>query len=263
MDQELMEREEQGSGKRTAAKKTGEPGLGRWAWRHKKPLAVLALVLAVVLLAGFLRASWGRQREMTRQMELQKDLIEALQKEAREDEDEGFVHEGAPEITSQQISEELSSLKELVTKEYLYTNADKYENQNQVTIRNWDINIPLTGKSFLLAYDGRIKAGVDLSRAEIQVDEERRTITVTLPPSEILSHEIFEDDIRVFDEKDSIFNKITIDNYNEFVAEQKTVMEQKATDMGLLTGADREARGSVNAFLSMMPGMDSYWLDVR
>lgn len=227
--------------------------------RHWGLVAAALLILTAVLLSR----SWARQRELSRQMELQEELIEALQKNAPEEEDEGLIHEAEPVITSQQISQELNSLKELVTKEYIYTNADKYENQNQVTIRNWDINIPLTGKSFLLAYDGRIKAGVDLSRAEILVDEEKKTVTVTLPASEILSHEIFEDQIRVFDEKDSIFNKITIDNYNEFVSEQKAVMEQRAVDMGLLTAADQEARGSVNAFLNMLPGMDGYWLDVR
>lgn len=232
--------------------------VGRLLRRHWGLAALVLLLLTAVLLGR----SWTRQRELSRQMALQEDLIAALQKEEPE-EDGGLVHEAEPLITGQQVREELASLQELVTKEYLYTNADQYQNQSQVTIRDWDINIPLTGKSFLLAYDGRIKAGVDLSRTEIQVDEERRTITVTLPASEILSHEIFEDDIRVFDEKDSLFNKITIDNYNEFVAEQKKVMEQKAVDLGLLTEADQEARSSVNAFLSIMPGMDSYWLDVR
>lgn len=235
---------------------------GSFLWRHKKPLAILVLVLAVVVMGAVLRSSWARQRELTRQLEAQEEILKALQK-AEPEEDEGLVHDAEPVITSRQVNEKLNSLKELVTKEYLYTNADKYENRSQVTIRNWDISLPLTGKSFLLAYDGRIKAGVDLSQAEIQVDEARKTVTVTLPASEILSHEIFEDQIRVFDEKDSLFNKITIDNYNEFVAEQKGVMEQKAVDMGLLSEADREARGSVSAFLGMMPGMDSYWLDVR
>lgn len=233
-------------------------GYAALLWRYRGPLALLVLVL----LAALLGRAWSRQRELTRQMELQEELIAALQKEEPEEE-EGLLHAGTPEITRRQVSEQLNSLRELVTKEYLYTNADKYENRNQVTIRDWDINVPLTTKRFLLAYDGRIKAGVDLSRAEILVDEERKTVTITLPASEILSHEIFEDQVRVFDEKDGLFNKITIDNYNEFVAEQKTVMEQRAIDMGLLDEADREARGNVNAFLSMMPGMDNYWLDVR
>lgn len=261
MEQELREREEQTAGEDRKPERDRARRAGSLLWRYKKPLAILVLVLAVAVLGMSLRSSRARQRDLERQL---KELEEIAKKqEADSEEDEGRIHEAEPVITSRQISEEMNSLRELVTKEYLYTNADKYENRNQVSIRNWDIDIPLTGKSFLLAYDGRIKAGVDLSRAEIQVDGERRSVTVTLPASEILSHVIFEDQIRVFDEKDSLFNKITIDNYNEFVAEQKAVMEQKAVDMGLLTEADREARSSVNAFLNMMPGMDSYWLDVR
>lgn len=177
--------------------------------------------------------------------------------------EEGFIKEGTPVITSQQVSTQINALKELVTKEYLYTNADRYENQNQVKIHKWDVNVPMTTKSFLLAYDGRIKAGVDLSKAQVDVDEEARTITITLPASEIVSHEIFEEDIRVFDEKDSIFNKITIENYNEFVSEQKLVMEQKAEERGLLTDADKEARSALKEFLLLMPGMDTYRLNIK
>ncbi len=246
---------------RQKPRKTGLSGK-ELLWKYKKPLAILVLVLAVILLAMFLRSSHARQKEMALQMQRQEELIEALQKNGPSEE-EGFIKEGTPVITSQQVSEQINSLKELVTKEYLYTNADKYENQNQVTIHKWDVNIPMTTKSFLLAYDGRIKAGIDLSKARINVDEDARTITITLPPSEITSHEIFEDDIRVFDEKDSIFNKITIENYNEFVSEQKLVMEQRAKDMGLLTDADEEGRDALRAFLLLMPGMDTYQLNIK
>lgn len=230
----------------------------RALWRHRGALAVLLLILLAVLLG----LAWSRQRELRQQLEWQGKLIETLQ-EGKAEEEEGMIHEGAPVITREQVREQVNSLEELVTREYLYTNADQYENQSQVTIRDWDINLPLTTKRFLLAYDGRIKAGVDLSRAEIQVDETARTVTVTLPESEILSHEIFEDQIRVFDEKDSIFNKITIDNYNEFVAEQKKVMEQRAVDMGLLTEAGKAARTELRAWLSLLPGMDTYRLELR
>ena len=97
----------------------------------------------------------------------------------------------------------------------------------------------------------------------IEVEEKSRRVTVILPKSKITSHEIFEDNIRVFDERDSVFNKITIENYNDFVASQKDSMEQRAIELGLLSSADNNAKNVVRTFLALIPGMDTYALTVK
>jgi hypothetical protein len=220
---------------------------------------IIGVAFVVAVVAGFIYQH-NKLKEQEDQLNQQLQLISDLQAEKAAAED-SIIEESTPTITSEQVSEELRDLDELVTMEYLYTNADKYE--NQLSVSEWNIDIPLTKKSFLLAYDGRIKAGVDLSGVDISVTEESREIVVTLPRSEIVSHEIFEDNIRVFDEKDNIFNKITIDNYNSFLSEQKTVMEEKAVEQGLLTSADENARTIVKSFLRLLPGMDTYTLTVQ
>ena len=55
-------------------------GYAALLWRYRGPLALLVLVLLAVLLGR----AWSRQRELTRQMELQEELIAALQKEEPE-----------------------------------------------------------------------------------------------------------------------------------------------------------------------------------
>ena len=72
----------------------------------------------------------------------------------------------------------------------------------------YGVKIPFTTKSFILTYDGTVKAGVDLDGAEVSVSG--TTVTITLPEAEILSHEIDEDSMEVFDEKTSIFNPFTV-----------------------------------------------------
>ncbi len=219
-------------------------------------LFVISVILGVVLFF-----SVQNQKEMEKKLALQEEMIISAESKAKEE--DSIIKEADPVITSKQISEELNAIQELVTTEYLYTNAGKYENNNQITLFDRDINIPLTKKSFLLAYDGRIKVGIDLSAVQIQIDEDSRKITVALPKSEITSHEIFEKDIRVYDESDGVFNKITIDNYNEFVSQQKEIMEQKAIDRGVLTSADQEAQTVIKSFLSKLPGMDTYTLVIQ
>lgn len=244
-----------------AETKKSEPKLWQKKWF---PWALAGVLLLVVGLAGWSSLSARtRQKELEAELQLQRETIEALRAQAGQEEDEGLIHEALPVITDSLISEQLNALRELVTTEYLYTNSGKYENQNQITIIGKDINIPFTGKRFIVAYDGRIKAGVDIGQAQIDIDEDARAITITLPKSEIISHETFEDTLVVLDETNNVFNPISIENYNEFVSEQKDSMEKKAIERGLLTNADAEAKLMVQSFLSQIPGIDTYQLTIQ
>lgn len=244
-----------------AETKKSEPKLWQKKWF---PWALAGVLLLVVGLAGWSSLSARtRQKELEAELQLQRETIEALRAQAGQEEDEGLIHEALPVITDSLISEQLNALRELVTTEYLYTNSGKYENQNQITIIGKDINIPFTGKRFIVAYDGRIKAGIDIGQTQIDIDEDARAITITLPKSEIISHETFEDTLVVLDETNNVFNPISIENYNEFVSEQKDSMEKKAIERGLLTNADAEAKLMVQSFLSQIPGIDTYQLTIQ
>lgn len=172
---------------------------------------------------------------------------------AKEEEDPG------PVITAELLGQQLRDAQELVSVEYLYTNMGKFE--NSIDFYGWQV--PFTEKSFIVSYDGVIKAGVDLGAMSIDVDEVDKSVTVALPESTIISHEISEDSLEVFDESKNIFNPITIDDYNGFTAEQKGAIEQRAIDNGLLTAAAEKARSTVRSLLSLMPGMEEYTLTVK
>lgn len=167
--------------------------------------------------------------------------------------------EAEPVITSDLLSEQLRSAQELVSVAYYYTNMGRFE--NQVDFYGW--KVPFTTKSFIVSYDGTIKAGVDLSQVQVEVDGMAMAVTVRLPESRILSHEIPEDSIEVFDESDNLFNRITIEDYTGFTLEQKEVMEQRAEEGGLLSSADEKARVAVKSLLTLMPGMEEYTLSVE
>lgn len=227
--------------------------------KHWKVLVVVVLAIAFLITAMLLNSSRKRQREIEEQLKRQNALVEALQeKKGIEDAKEEVV------ITSDTLKEQLNGIRELVTQEYIYTNADKRESTEKWL---WGIDRPFSGNSLLVTYDGTIKAGVDLSQVDISVDEETRTITVTLPPSKITDNNIPQESIEVVEVKNGLFNDVTFDNYNEFIAEQKVVMEKKAIDQGLLTKADEEARNAVTAVLSLVPGVGTgegeYKLEVK
>lgn len=225
-------------------------------WRHKSVTVIVLVALVAVILALFLRSSHARQAQLQQEME-QKDQMLARQNElidAMKEEEEKKSNETVPVITSETLKQSLNSLQELVTQQYIYTNADKKES-SQTWL--WGVERPFSGKSILITYDGVIKAGVDLSQVDIDINEETFTITVTLPPSRITDNNIPQETINVVEVKNGLFNNVTFDNYNEFVSEQKLVMEQRAIDQGLLTQADQAARDAIYALFSAMPGIGS------
>lgn len=164
-----------------------------------------------------------------------------------------------PVITSDLLGERLRAVQELVSVEYHYTNMGKF--QQQADFYGW--KVPFTTKSFIVSYDGVIQAGVDLGAAKVEIGAAGRSVTVTLPESKILSHEILEDSIQVFDESRNLFNPISIEDYTGFTADQKAAMAQRAVDQGLLTGANEKALLAVESLLGLLPGMEAYTLTVR
>ena len=163
----------------------------------------------------------------------------------------------APGQSGDLLASQLRSVQELVTVSYYYTNMGRFE--NQVDFYGW--KVPFTTKSFIVSYDGVIKAGVDLEKLQVSIGDGE--VTVTLPESRIISHEIPEDSLEVFDESDNLFNHITIEDYTAFTRDQKSAMEQRAVDGGLLDRANQEARTAVDSLLRIMPGLEEYTLTVK
>ena len=87
-------------------------------------------------------------------------------------------------------------------------------------------------------------------------------LTPNIPEAEILSHEIDEDSMEVFDEKTSIFNPFTVEDFTSFQSDQKAAMEEKALSRGLLAEARAKAVSSVEQlFAAALP--DTYTVTVQ
>lgn len=170
------------------------------------------------------------------------------------------IQDTEPVITRKQIEAYLETVSELTTKKYLYTNAEQ-STSNKEWLFGWDL--PFSEKSFIVKYDGIIRAGIDLNDIKIDVDDDNRVITVTLPSSKIIDHNVPQDKIEIFNVKDGFLNKVDQNESNEIITTGKEAMEEKASELGLLVEADREARTLTKAILTLMPGMDSYELIVK
>ena len=63
-----------------------------------------------------------------------------------------------PEITSTALTQQLQEIEELATISYNYTKVGEFS--DSLKFNGW--NIPLTEKSFLITYDGKLKAGIKM-----------------------------------------------------------------------------------------------------
>jgi hypothetical protein len=157
-----------------------------------------------------------------------------------------------PVIDVDVLYSEILDIGELATVEYMFTDAAKYSQTMQY--KDWDI--PFTEKSFVLKWNGIIKAGVNLQAVKITVDKENKRITVTLPKAEILSYQVDTDSIEVLDERDSIFNTLTIEDKKKFDIDTEETMRQRAIDNGLLDKAWANAREIIKRLLLANPDID-------
>ena len=144
-----------------------------------------------------------------------------------------------PIITSSFIQSKLENIDTLSSVKYMYTNIGRFEDRNEFK----GITIPFSSKSFVISYDGVMSAGIEVDK--IKVKNSNNKIIIDLPASKIISHEIKEETIEVFDETKNIFNQISVKDYSNFTTEEKKKMEKKAIDNGLLIEADKEAQKSI------------------
>lgn len=239
-------------------------------------------VIVILLIGGFLFNTHNENKELAAKLKESEDaaarkeqLYQDLQAHANGLETENSsltdqlekatkellnIKEKEPVITSAQLEEQLSVVSELITQKYMYTNADKAAQKN-TWVFGWDM--PFSEKSFIVKYDGIIKAGINLKDIDINVDEDNHKVTVTLPASKITDNNVPQETVETFGVKDGLFNKVEPDDPNNLIIEGKKTMETKAVERGLLVEADKEAEAVIRAFLSLVPGMGTtYNLDI-
>lgn len=162
-----------------------------------------------------------------------------------------------PQITAVALKQQIMDINELSTVEYNYTTMGQFKDSADF----YGLKIPLTTKGFIVSYDGVIKAGVDLAKAEIDIKE--TVITVALPKAKILAHQVDEESFQIYDEKSGLFNRISLQDYTRFQLEQKQTMEDKAIENGILEKAYDNAKTTVKNIIQMSARNKDYTIVIK
>lgn len=161
------------------------------------------------------------------------------------------------EITSTALTQKIRDVNELAVSEYDYTKVGKFS--NSLKFNGW--TVPLTQKSFLITYEGKLKAGVDLSN--VQVEKTNNKIIVKTSAVKILSNEIDENSIKVYDETKNIFNQISITDYKTFAKEQKKKVEKEAIKNKFIEKTETKVKKTIKDLIYMTVDQEQYEVEVE
>lgn len=147
------------------------------------------------------------------------------------------------------VKEKLEAASELNTGSYLCTVVSNEKDSKE--FKGW--KIPLTEKSFIIQYDGVVKAGImELTKAKIS--EKGNTIIVKLPAVEITSVELDNNSFEILDQKNNVFNPINVGDTNEAQKNMKEKMKEQAVERGLLDIAKDNAEDLLVGILKSSNG---------
>lgn len=150
-------------------------------------------------------------------------------------------------LLSSRIEEKVVRLVELSTVKYNYTNVVEYEDKMQLS----GINIPFTNKRFILKYSGYIKAGIDLSTIEVNL-KDKDTVEIKMDKAKVIENVIPEEEVYFFDEKDSIFNKLSFKDLYVVLIEEKEKMKEEVIEKGILNDAEKNGTEIITSLLEGM-----------
>lgn len=130
----------------------------------------------------------------------------------------------------------IEDIGDLVTVEYNYTDILTYKD----SLTLMDMKIPFTDKSYIIKYNGYIKAGVDLSKAVVK-DIKETSVELDVPVATITDSVLDEKSMVILDQKNNIFNPLDLGDYQDTLKKELNARELKVKKDGLLERAQDNA----------------------
>lgn len=152
-------------------------------------------------------------------------------------------------LSSTSIQEQLSNCSELATAKLEYRGLVRYE--------DGDIDF-INKKRFSMVYDAEVRAGVDLSQADVEVNG--HNVTVTLPAPQLFGIEIDPNPIEFYDSSFALFNWENKDDTAKALVIAQQDAEGKVSQSNLLSEARGQAHALVESLLSPFEEGDNVYV---
>jgi hypothetical protein len=134
-----------------------------------------------------------------------------------------------PQITQQLVVDRLQTVAKLVASEMTLRDVVTYQQTRFGST-----------KRALLVVTGRVSAGIDLAQgSDVSIDSSSRTITVTLPPAQVLGVDVL--DVTTYDEHAGLLNPFRPEDRDAIQRLVRAKLVTAARESGILVHADRSA----------------------
>lgn len=138
----------------------------------------------------------------------------------------------------------LSQVLDISTVKYNYSNIVEIKKDKSIS----NIKIPFTEKSFIIKYNGIINGGVKPEDIEV-VSNTGDEILIEIKKCQILDHYIDDENIYVYDIKNSIFNKLDIQEALDEISNCKKEYEEKIISEGFMEEIQKNTKVSIENIL--------------
>jgi len=151
-----------------------------------------------------------------------------------------------PRITQQLVVDRLETVAKLVASEMTLRDVVTYQQTRFGST-----------KRALLVVTGRVSAGIDLTQgSKVRIDSSTRTITVTLPPAQVLGVDVLN--VTTYDERAGLLNPFRPEDRDAIQRMVREKLIATARESGILIHADRSADRALTALLAQ----DGYAVEI-
>lgn len=162
------------------------------------------------------------------------------------------------QISGETIRDSMANIGKLCTAEYSFTHVEHVDSSREIK----GFKVPFTTSSFIYSYDGIVMAGIDFTKIQINKNDIEKIITVTLPDVEIISSDVDQNSFQLYDEKNNIFNPISVTDVADSFTDLKNSEEKKAIEKGLFDRARASAILLVENFMHGSYDVEDYEIEV-
>lgn len=151
-----------------------------------------------------------------------------------------FFNNREVKVDTEYIDAMLEKSSELITAKFNYTGMSEYE----------DTGIPIINKSdFVMVYKATARAGIDIKKVDVKIDNYKKIIYLTIPRAEVLDVKVDISSIKYFDEKFALLNINEKEDNNKAIALAEEAAKEEIKNIGVLEMADGQAETLIKGIL--------------
>ncbi|MCI8327468.1 MAG: DUF4230 domain-containing protein [Lachnospiraceae bacterium] len=140
------------------------------------------------------------------------------------------------------VKEEMKQISKYCSYEFYYTSIMHFSDKNQFM----GIDIPLTQNSFIATIDGKMNIGIDGEKVEFSAkksaDRKVTVVNIVVPHSEILDNYTISETLKIYDQKNNIFNPLKPEEFNSLREAAEKQKEKEVLNGDILKKSDESMR---------------------